>query len=362
MDSTTTELVAHGAHADGTADGPGGAGGPAAAPPGASDDGAAHASGKVVYVALLGNVAIAVSKFIAAAMTGSSAMLSEGVHSLVDTGNEMLLLYGMKRAAQPPDQRFPFGHGKEIYFWSFVVALLVFALGAGVSLYEGMAHLRHPAPMEQAYINYIVIGVAFAFEAFSWLVALRAIRRIKGDQTYLEVVHRAKDPTTFTVLMEDSAALLGLLVALAGVALRQWTGNPMWDGAASVVIGLILAGTACWLALETKSLLIGESANLEVVAGIRNLLEEQPRIDQVNEILTMHMGPDFILVNISLHVASSARREEVHQLFADIDTGIKESFPKVRRVFIESVRDPDAQHMVPLPPRHPDAEDLEDFD
>ncbi|MGZ3183630.1 MAG: cation diffusion facilitator family transporter [Telluria sp.] len=316
-------------------------------------------SGKAVYAALAGNVLIAISKFVAAAYTGSSAILSEGVHSLVDCGNEVLLLYGMKRAKLPADQRFPFGHGKEIYFWSFVVALLVFALGAGVSLYEGIRHLRHPAQVEEAWINYLVIGVAMVFEGGSWFVAFREFRREKGEQSMIDAVHRAKDPTTFTVLFEDSAALLGLVVALAGVALGQWTGNPVWDGIASIAIALILAGTAFWLAKETKSLLIGESANLEVVAGIRGLLEDQPQIDAVNEILTMHMGPDFILVNISVHVADAAGRQQVHQLFSDIDAGIKQRFPKVRRVFIESVRDTETEPEVPLPPLEPDEDFLD---
>ncbi|TFW11368.1 cation transporter [Massilia arenosa] len=305
---------------------------------------------KAVYAALAGNVLIAISKFVAAWFTGSSAILSEGVHSLVDCGNEILLLYGLRRARLPADARFPFGHGKEIYFWSFVVALLVFALGAGVSFYEGVHHLRHPTTVEDAWINYLVIGVAIVFEGASWMVAFREFRRGKGDNSYVEAVERAKDPTTFTVLFEDSAALLGLVVALIGVALGQATGNPVWDGAASIVIAFILAATAFWLARETKGLLIGESANLEVVAGIRALLEEQKQIDDVNEILTMHMGPDFILVNISLHVADAAGRAQVHQLFHDIDRGIKQRYPKVRRVFIESVVDPDAEHVVPLPP------------
>jgi len=315
----------------------------------------ADGAGKAVYAALAGNALIALSKFGAAAYTGSSAILSEGVHSLVDCGNEILLLYGMRRARLPPDQRFPFGHGKEIYFWSFVVALLVFALGAGVSFYEGVHRLRHPAPVRDVHINYIVILGAMVFEGGSWWIAFREFRRVKGERGYVEAVQRAKDPTTFTVLFEDSAALLGLAVALAGVALGQATGAPVWDGAASLCIGAILAGTAFWLARETKSLLIGESANLEVVAGIRALLEAQREIDEVNEILTMHMGPDVILVNLSVHVAEAAGRGQVHELFSAIDAGIKARFPKVRRVFIESVHHPAQADAVPLPPLDGDA-------
>jgi len=296
----------------------------------------AKGSQKTVYAALIGNLLIAASKFVAAAMTGSSAMLSEAVHSVVDTGNEGLLLYGMRRAKLPADERYPFGHGKEIYFWSFVVALLIFALGAGVSIYEGVQHLLHPAPIDDPLINYAVIALAFVFEGASWLVALREFRASKGSRGYLEAVHRGKDPTVFTVLFEDSAALLGLVVALAGVALGQLTGNPLYDGAASIVIGLILSVAAFWLAYETKGLLIGESAGGEVVAGIRELVLRDPQVDRVNAILTMHMGPDYILVNISLHVASDAGRTQVHGIFDDIDRAIKARYPKIKRVFIES--------------------------
>jgi cation diffusion facilitator family transporter len=296
----------------------------------------AKGSKKTVYAALIGNLLIAACKFVAAAMTGSSAMLSEAVHSVVDTGNEGLLLYGIRRARLPADERYPFGHGKEIYFWSFVVALLIFALGAGVSIYEGIHHLLHPAPMEDPLINYAVIGLAFVFEGASWLVALREFRASKGEHGYLEAVHRGKDPTVFTVLFEDSAALLGLVVALAGVALGQLTDNPFYDGAASILIGLILSVAAFWLAYETKGLLIGESAGGEVVAGIRELVLRDPQVDRVNAILTMHMGPDYILVNISLHVASAAGRMQVHGIFDDIDRAIKQRYPKIKRVFIES--------------------------
>jgi cation diffusion facilitator family transporter len=293
-------------------------------------------STKTVYAALLGNLLIAVSKFVAAAITGSSAMLSEAVHSLVDTGNEGLLLYGMHRAKKPADARFPFGHGKEVYFWSFVVALMIFALGAGVSIYEGIHHILDPQDIEDPLVNYAVIALSFLFEGASWLVALKEFRANKGERGYLEAVHRGKDPTVFTVLFEDSAALLGLVAALAGVALSQWTGNPVWDGAASIVIGLILSVAAFWLAVETKGLLIGESADGDVVAGIRALIERDPQVDRINAILTMHMGPDYILANISLHVASEADRGEAHRIFADIDRAIKQRYPKIKRVFIES--------------------------
>ena len=295
---------------------------------------------KSVYAALIGNLLIAITKFVAAFFTGSSAMLSEAVHSTVDTGNEVLLLYGMRQARKPPDEKFPFGHGKEIYFWSFVVAVLVFALGAGISLYEGIQHIRHPSEIDNPLVNYIVLGLALVFESGSWYVAYKQFSEDKGEWTFLQAIHRGKDPTVFTVLLEDSAALLGLIVALIGISLGQWTGNPIYDGAASVVIGLILAAVAIWLAYESKGLLIGESAGREVVAEIRELIKSNPYVEKVNEILSMHMGPDFILINISLNVSPNADRAEVHYLFDTIDDDIKRQFPKVKRVFIESVNDP----------------------
>lgn len=291
---------------------------------------------KTVYAALIGNLLIAATKGGAAALTGSSAMFSEAVHSVVDTGNEMLLLYGMRRAALPADTRFPFGHGKEIYFWSFVVALLVFSLGAGISFYEGVQHIRHPVQVADAYINYIVLGLALLFEGASWLVALGEFRARKGERGYLEAVHASKDPTIFTVLFEDSAALLGLLAAGAGLLLSELTGNPVYDGIASLVIGAILSVAAIWLAYETKSLLIGESAGRDVVDGIRTMIADVPEVDRVNEILTMHVGPDFILVNISLHVADAIDRAQVVNIYTEIDREIKRRFPKVKRVFIET--------------------------
>jgi len=290
----------------------------------------------VVYAALAGNLAIAVTKFVAAGLTGSSAMWSEGIHSVVDSGNQALLLYGMRRAQRPPDARFPFGYGKEVYFWSFVVALLVFSTGAGVSLYEGVQHLRHPAQMQNPIVNYVVLGIATLLEGAPWLAAYRQFSRMRGQRGTVEAVQRAKDPTVLAVLFEDSAALAGLLVALAGIALYQITGNPMYDAAASIVIGLILAGTAMWLAFETKGLLIGESANREVVAEIRRLAERYREVEKVNEVLTMHMGPDYILANISLEIACDVPRTRAHAVMDELDGQIKATDRRVKRVFIES--------------------------
>jgi cation diffusion facilitator family transporter len=296
----------------------------------------ASGSKKVIFAALAGNTLIAITKFVAAFFTGSSAMLSEGIHSLVDTGNQGLLLYGMARAKRPPDAQFPFGHGKEIYFWSFVVAILIFALGGGVSIYEGIKHLGHPQPIANPLVNYLVLGLALLFEGAAWVFAFREFSRAKGKWGYVEAIQRAKDPSIFVVLFEDTAAMLGLLVAFAGVALSQLTGLLWFDGFASIIIGLILVGTAVWLAYETKGLLIGESANRAVVEGIRSLVGTQVLVQHVNEVLTMHMGPDFILVNLSVDFADLARAEQIESAISEMDQAIKQQFPQVKRIFIEA--------------------------
>jgi cation diffusion facilitator family transporter len=294
-------------------------------------------SKKVIYAALAGNALIAVTKFIAAFITGSSAMLSEGIHSVVDTGNELLLLYGLHRARKPADENFPFGYGKEVYFWSFVVAIFIFAIGAGVSLYEGFRHLAHPRPLEHVYANYIVLVMAMLFEGFSWRVALKEFSRQKGRRGYLEAIHRAKNPSVFVVLFEDSAALLGLGVAFLGILLGQITGKTWFDGAASIIIGLLLAGTALWLAYEIKGLLVGESALPEVVNCIRRQAQACPdKIEHVNEVLTMHMGPDFILVNLSVDFNNRLTADEIETIIHQLDAEIKKACPEVKKVFIEA--------------------------
>jgi cation diffusion facilitator family transporter len=292
-------------------------------------------SKKVIIAALIGNALVAVTKFVAATVTGSSAMLSEGIHSLVDTGNQVLLLHGLRQARKPADAQFPFGHGKEVYFWSFAVAILVFALGAGLSIYEGIHHLRHPVPVDNPIINYIVLSIAMLFEGVAWLFAFRAFDAQRGKWSYFEAVHRGKDPTTFVVLFEDSAAMLGLVVAFVGIALAQVTGLPWFDGLASIVIGLLLAGTAAWLAYETKGLLIGESANLWIVEGVRELAGSVDFVERVNEVLTMHIGPEYILVNISLDVRDDIPAGTVEKMVAGLDCEIKASYANVKRVFVE---------------------------
>jgi cation diffusion facilitator family transporter len=295
-----------------------------------------HSNKRVIFAALIGNLLIAITKFIAAVLTGSSAMLSEGIHSVVDSGNQMLMLYGLKRANLPADANFPFGHGKEVYFWSFIVAILIFAVGAGISIYEGIQHIRHPAPIQQAWINYTVLGLAIVFEGIAWLIAMRAFNRSRGERSTLDAVKHSKDPTLFVVLFEDSAAILGLIVALLGIMLSQLTGLLWLDGLASVIIGFILGGTAIWLAYETKSLLIGESAEPEVVEGIRRILGQHAEIENINKVLTLHMGPEYILVTLGVDFNNDINAGQVETLIEKIDRKIKQDWPLVKRVFIEA--------------------------
>lgn len=295
----------------------------------------AAGSKKVIFAALIGNALIAITKFIAAGITGSAAMLAEGVHSVVDTGNQCLLLLGLRRAKRLPDERHPFGYGKEIYFWSFVVAILLFSLGSGISIYEGVSHILHPAPLHDPTVNYIVLAFALVFEGGALFYALREFNRARGPLSVIEAVKRGKDPNLFVVLFEDSAAMLGLLVAGAGVFIGHMTENPFFDGAASVVIGVILALTAVWLAIETKGLLIGEAARKPVIKGIRETVSASPITQGVNEVLTLHMGPEYVLANISIVFRDDATAQEIQSEIAKLDKQIKADWPDVKRVFIE---------------------------
>lgn len=296
----------------------------------------ASGSKKIIIAALIGNTLISITKFVAASITGSSAMFSEGIHSIVDTGNQILLLYGLKRATRPASPQFPFGHGKEIYLWSFVVAILIFAVGAGISIYEGINHIRHPSALHDPTVNYIVLGLAILFEGGALYFALTEFNKVRGSFSYIEAVQRGKDPSMFVVLFEDCAAMLGLFVAFAGIMLAQITENALWDGIASVIIGLILAFTAIWLARETKSLLIGEGANKDIVDGIHKIALKQDSIEKINEVLTLHMGPEFILVNMSISFKDHLPVGNIEKAIEAITKEIKENFPIAKKVFIEA--------------------------
>ncbi|HET7308092.1 MAG TPA: cation diffusion facilitator family transporter [Gammaproteobacteria bacterium] len=290
----------------------------------------------VVLAALSGNAVIAVIKFIAALLSGSAGMFSEGIHSTVDTINQALLLYGMHRAKRPADEDFPFGYGKEVYFWSFVVAVQLFGIGAVFSVYDGVQHIVRGSPLEDARVSYIVLGLALVFEGSSWGFAVYNFSKEKGRRSYFEAIRRGKDPTMFMVIFEDTAAILGIAVAFLGVFLTMHTGDEVFDGIASILIGVILGVTAALLGREVKGLLIGESANRPVVRGIRELALSFPEIEAIHETLTMHVGPNFILVNISVAFKDDINAHQVADAAARLDSEIKARFRHVKRVFIEA--------------------------
>jgi cation diffusion facilitator family transporter len=297
---------------------------------------ASTSSKKAIYAALAGNSLISISKFWAAAYTGSSAMFSEAIHSVVDTGNQWLLLYGLKRSKRPADKTHPFGYGMEVYFWSFVVAILIFGLGAGISINEGIAKIKNPEMVTDPIINYIVIGVSAIFEAAAFSFAYREFYKTKGSQNWIKAVRASKDPAIFTVLFEDFAALTGLVVAGIAIYLGDIWNMPELDGIASIVIGLILAVTASCLAFECKGLLMGESASEAVLSGIRTIIENESQVLHINEILTMHLGPHDILLNLSLDFKDDLSSGNVEETISKLELGIKKQFPEIRRVFIEA--------------------------
>ncbi|QRP65711.1 cation diffusion facilitator family transporter [Rhodanobacter sp. FDAARGOS 1247] len=289
----------------------------------------------MVLVALGGNLMIAIAKFVAAGITGSSAMLSEGVHSLVDTVNELLLLYGLRRAARPADRTHPFGYGRELYFWSFIVALLVLAMGAGVSFYEGVMHIRQPEPVARPLMNYLVLAVSFVFEGSSWWVALREFRARKGRLGYFEAFRLSKDPATFTVLLEDSAALLGLLVALAGLVSAQLLAQPVLDGVASIGIAAVLSLSALLLARETKGLLIGEPAHPVVGEAILAIAAGDAGVRCANGVLTVQMGPSQVVATLSAEFEDALTTPQIEACINRIEKQAKQAHPEIVSLFIK---------------------------
>ena len=289
----------------------------------------------VVIAALMGNAAVAATKFVAAAFTGSSAMLSEGVHSLVDTVNQVLMLHGIRRAARPPDPKHPFGYGRELYFWAFIVALMVFALGAGISFYEGLAHLRHPREMANPLVNYIVLGASLLFEGVTWVIALRSFRAAKGRRGWIQAFRDSKDASTFTVLFEDTAAMLGLLIALAGIVATQVTGDPRYDGYASLGIGAVLAITAILLARETKGLLLGELAQRQVVDDILRIAGSDPDVRCANGVLTQQLGPESIIAALSADFHDVLTTPQIEACVLRIERAVQRTHPDVTALFVK---------------------------
>ena len=293
---------------------------------------------RTLLIAFGANLGVAASKFAAAAVTGSSAMLTEGVHSVVDSLNQLLLIWGRRQARKAPDPVHPFGYGRELYFWSFVVAVLVFALGAGVSVYEGVIHILDPEPAVSPLIAYGVLLAAFLLEGWSTLAAFREFRAAKGPLGWWEAVRRSKDPPGFIVLLENGAAMAGLIAAALGLFLAQVTGNPVFDGAASIVIGIILGLTAWLLAVESKALLIGEAAEPELVEGLRAIAAGRPGIAGVGQILTLHSAPDQITALMSVDFDDAIAAREVERIVCTIEAEVARLWPQVKRLYIRPLQ------------------------
>jgi cation diffusion facilitator family transporter len=296
------------------------------------------ASTRTLVIAFVANLGIAASKFAAAAITGSSAMLTEGVHSVVDSTNQLLLMWGRRQAKKPPDKYHPLGYGREIYFWSFVVAVLVFALGAGVSIYEGIIHIAHPEAAVSPIVAYVVLLIAFLLEGWSTLEAFREFRAAKGELGWFEAIRRSKDPPAFIVLLENGAAMAGIVAAAVGLFLAQLTGDPFYDGAASVVIGLILGVTALLLAYESKGLLIGEAADPALVRDLRELACGKPGIVGVGHVLTIHSAPDQITAMVNVDFRDSITAGDVERIVREIEAEAHRRWPQVRRLFIRPLQ------------------------
>jgi len=289
-----------------------------------------------IYGAIAANSAIAISKFIAAFFTGSSAMLSEGIHSLVDTGNGILLLLGIKRSQRPPDQKHPFGYGNEIFFWSFVVAILIFALGGGIAIYEGVQHLLHPRQLANVQWNYVVLILAVIFEASALRIALREFKTTRRDRPFFQALRESKDSTTIAVVVEDSAALAGLAIALLSVFLGQVTGWIYFDGLGSVLIGLLLLAVSFFFAAECKALLVGEGLGAANVEKIQAILDDEQRISRYNRPLSLYFGPNEVLVNLDVNFNDGLSADEIEETIDRLEERIKSAVPKVNRIYIEA--------------------------
>ncbi|MGD2037085.1 MAG: cation diffusion facilitator family transporter [Desulfobacterales bacterium] len=298
-----------------------------------------HSDKKVIYAALFGNSAIAVMKFIVAGFSGSAAMLAEGFHSTADSVNQIMLLIGHQRANRPPDEKHPFGYGKEIYFWAFVVAVTIFFVGASLSIYEGVNKIFHPEPIKSLFLSLVVLGISVCFEAYPWWIAYSEAKRLKskkGISGFLDMAVRSKNPTVMVVLFEDSAAMVGLFVAAAGISLAHMTQRPIFDAAASIIIGVILLMLALFLARETKDLLIGESAGIKDRENIRGVICCVPEIKTCGQLLTMHMGPEDILINMEVEFIDDLSTDQLEAAIDRIETNVKKAVPEATKIFIEA--------------------------
>jgi cation diffusion facilitator family transporter len=289
-----------------------------------------------VYGAMTANLLITITKFAAAAFSGSSAMLAEGIHSFVDTGNQLLLLLGMKKSRKPADEHHPFGHGKELYFWSLIVAIALFGIGGGMSTYEGITHLLHPHPLSNPKWNYIVLGVAFLFDGISWIIAMHQLLPSIRRDGWRRTLFGSKDPSVLTVLCEDTADLVGILLAFGGIYLGHRLNSHVADGIASILIGVVLAAVAVFLVWQSKGLLLGSSADPEVVASICEAARAMPGVEGVRRPLTMHFGPDEVLLNLQLEFRADVTAAELTETVDRLEKSIQEQHPEIRRIFIEA--------------------------
>lgn len=303
----------------------------------------ASGSTKAVVAALIANAIIAVAKFVAATVTGSSAMLSEGIHSVADSGNQALLLFGNRRAQRPADHTHPFGYGQELYFWSLIVAVILFGLGGGFSIYEGIAHLGHPEVPGDPIWVYSVLGIAFAVEAYALIVAVKALNASGAQGTFLQRLRASTDPRIFVPIAEDAAALLGVVVAFLGVFFARALDLPMLDGLSSIIIGLILAGVALFLAAETRALIVGEAVGPELEARIRAACNKNPTVAEVVRLRGIHLGPDAILLALDVRFRTNPEGTGVAEAIDVLETQLRAVDPRVKRILVE----PDAGDPVP---------------
>jgi len=296
----------------------------------------AGSSKVAIYGAIAANSAIAVCKFIAAFFTGSSAMLSEGIHSLVDTGNGILLLFGIKLSKRPPDAKHPFGYGNEIFFWSFVVAILIFALGGGIAIYEGIRHVIHPRVLENVHWNYVVLILAMIFEGSALYVALKQFKTTRRGRPFFKALKESKDSATIAVVVEDSAALAGLMIALLSVFLGQVTGWVYFDGMGSILIGVLLVSVSYFFAIECKALLVGEGLGKGNLDRIEAILKADPRVAAHRRPLSLYFGPEEVLVNLDVHFIDDLNSDEIEETIDRIEVEIKQAVPRVNRIYIEA--------------------------
>jgi cation diffusion facilitator family transporter len=294
-----------------------------------------HHSTIVVAAAIISNTIIFICKLAAALITRSSAMLAESIHSMVDIGNGVLVAYGMRRSNKPPDSRHPFGYGSELYFWSLIVAISIFGIGGGMSLYEGIRHLQHPTMLESPIISYVVIAIGIVVEGASLVIAVKHFNQAKGASSAYGFIRASKDPSLFTVVFEDTAAVIGLLIAFVGIGLSELTGNPMFDGLASVMIGLLLMVVAFFLARESKDLLIGEGVEKTTLKRMRRIITAHDDVEKVGQLRTLYLGPDNLIVAIDVKFTTGINEKMIDDEISEIEAALRAEYPQIKHAFIE---------------------------